>query len=115
VLRLAEERPDSAGLTPLERGTFLHALFEHFYDRWQRLGHGAITNANMPDAQALFGALADEMLERLPAADRALERMRIIGSVVAPGVADRVFELEAAASDAVIARRLEVPIEGPFR
>jgi RecB family exonuclease len=114
VLRLAEERPGSAGLTPLERGTFLHSLFEHFYDRWQQLGHGAITNANMPDAQALFGALADEMLERLPAADRALERMRIIGSVVAPGVADRVFELEAAASDAVIGRRLEVPIEGPF-
>src|SRR5690606_12686240 len=66
VLRLTEERPGSAGLTPLERGTFLHSLFEHFYDRWQRLGRGAITNANMPEAQVLFSEVADELIERLP-------------------------------------------------
>jgi RecB family exonuclease len=29
-------------------------------------------------------------------------------------VADRVFELEAAAQDIVVERRIEVPIEGPF-
>ena len=114
VLGLAEERPDVSGLTPLERGTFLHLLLEQFYDRWQRLGHGAITGANLPEAQDVFSGLADELLEQLPAADRAIERMRIVGSIVAAGVADRVFELEAAVDAPVTSRLLEVPIEGPF-
>jgi hypothetical protein len=73
-----------------------------------------VTSANMPEAQALFAVVADALLERLPEADRAVERLRIVGSVVASGVADRVFELEAATTETVVARRLEVPIEGPF-
>ena len=114
VLNLAEERSEGAGLTPLERGTLLHLLFERFYGRWQELGHGAITDVNMPEAQALFGVMATDLFEQLPPPDREVERLRLLGSVVAPGVASRVFELEAASLEPVLERRLEVAIEGPF-
>lgn len=114
ILRLPEERDDEAGLTPLERGTFLHLLLERFYARWQEGGHGAVTAANMPEAHALFTSLADEQLAALSGTDRLVERLRIVGSIVAPGVADRVFELEAAASADVVERWLEIPIEGEF-
>jgi RecB family exonuclease len=114
VLNLAEEPSEGAGLTPLERGTLLHLLFERFYGRWQELGHGAITDVNMPDAQALFGVITTDLLEHLPPPDREVERLRLLGSVVAPGVASRVFELEVASPETVLERRLEVAIEGPF-
>ncbi|ODS57779.1 MAG: hypothetical protein ABS36_04865 [Acidobacteria bacterium SCN 69-37] len=114
VLRLAEERPETTGLSPLERGTFLHLLFERFYERWQQDGHGAVTDATMPEAQAIFGEIAEELLAHLPPQDRAVERLRIKGSIVAPGVADRVLELEVASGEPVAARRLEVPIDGAF-
>jgi RecB family exonuclease len=114
VLRLPEERDDVPGLTPIERGTMLHLLLERFYRTWQGDGHGAITGENMPVAQALFGRLADDLLATLPEPDRSLERLRIVGSLVAPGVADRVFELEAASSGSVVERLLESPLEGAF-
>jgi RecB family exonuclease len=114
VLNLTEERSEGAGLTPLERGTLLHLLFERFYGRWQELGHGAITDANIPAAHALFADIATDLFEDLPPPDREVERLRLLGSVVAPGVASRVFELEAAAPGLVVERRLEVAIEGPF-
>ncbi len=114
VLNLEEERPEGAGLTPLERGTLLHLLFERFYGQWQQLGHGIITDANMPEARALFGAIAADLFAQLPPPDREVERLRLLGSVVGPGVASRVFELEAAAMVPVVERRLEVAIEGPF-
>lgn len=114
VLRLSEEREDAAGMTPLERGTFLHLLLERFYRDWQDSGHGSVTAANMPDAQALFATIADQLLAGLPAPDRIIEHLRIVGSIVAPGVADRVLELEAAMPGEVSRRLLEVPIEGEF-
>ena len=40
-------------------------------------------------------AIADDALARLPEADRALEETRLLGSIVARGMAERVFELEA--------------------
>ena len=49
----------------------------------------------LPDAIARFSALTETALAKLPDADRALERTRLLGSLVAPGIADRVFELEA--------------------
>jgi RecB family exonuclease len=114
ILRLPEEREDMSGLTPIERGTFLHLLLERFFGRWQEAGHGAITAANLPEAQAMFAALAEEHLAGLPAADRIVERLRVVGSIVAPGVADRVFELEANIPGDVVERLLEIPLEGDF-
>ena len=35
VLGLPEEREESSGLSPLERGTLVHTLFEEFYRLWQ--------------------------------------------------------------------------------
>jgi RecB family exonuclease len=114
VLRLIEERDERAGMTPLERGTLLHSLFERFYGEWQRLGHGAITPASMPDAVTLFTSIAEGALAALPAADAALERTRLLGSIVGMGVAERVFELEADSGMAIKERRLESVLNGVF-
>ncbi len=115
VLRLPEEREDTAGLTPLERGTLLHDLFERFYRDWQEAGYGSITPALLPVAVERFTELATTTLAKLPDADRVLEHTRLLGSLVARGVAERVFELEAEAGDEVAQRLLEQKIVGPFQ
>ena len=94
---LPEERDEMSGLTPLERGTLVHALFEHFYrDVAGRTAGGTITPATLPEALAAVRPRSrTTALARLPEADRALEETRLLGSIVARGVAERVFELEA--------------------
>jgi len=114
VLKLPEEREDTAGLTPLERGTLLHDLFERFYRDWQDAGYGSITPALLPVAVERFTELASTTLAKLPEADRVLEQTRLLGSLVARGVAERVFELEAESGDEVVGRLLEQKIVGPF-
>jgi RecB family exonuclease len=114
VLELPEERDEAAGLTPLERGTLLHDLFEQFYRRWHGDGLGAIHPGNLPEAMSRFADLARATLDRLPPADRALEATRLLGSLVSRGVAERVFELEADAGRAVVDRLLEVELQGQF-
>jgi RecB family exonuclease len=114
VLRLPEEREETAGLSPLERGNLLHDLLERFYRDWQAAGHGAITPALLPEAVSQFAELARATLDRLPDADRALEHTRLLGSLVARGVAERVFELEAEADERVDYRLLEEPLKGTF-
>jgi RecB family exonuclease len=114
VLRLDEDRDDEIGLTPLERGTLLHTLFERFYERWQSSGRGAITAASIPEAMALFSVVTEDALASLPEADRVLEEMRLHGSMVAPGVAARVFELEAADTREVRERLIEEKLEDAF-
>ena len=114
VLGLPEERDEMAGLTPLERGNLIHELFERFYRAWDAERGGSITAATLPEAVARFAALTDEMLARLPEADRALERARLLGSLVAPGVAERVFQMEADEGGQVVRRLLESELKGPF-
>jgi RecB family exonuclease len=114
VLGLIEERDASAGLTPLERGTLLHRLFEEFFAEWQRGERRAITPDALDDAVALFRELAVRTLEALPAADAALERARLFGSIAAVGVAERVFELEAETTPNVRERLLETALNGTF-
>ncbi|MEZ5317869.1 MAG: PD-(D/E)XK nuclease family protein [Vicinamibacterales bacterium] len=114
VLGLDEERPEMAGLTPLERGTLLHEIFERFYRDWAAAGHGTITPATMPEALARFADLAHEALAHVPGPDRVLEETRLLGSLVGRGVAERVFELEADAGGQVADRLLEFELEGPF-
>jgi RecB family exonuclease len=114
VLGLPEEREEMAGLTPLERGTLVHELFERFYRAWQAQGHGTITPATLPDAVALFASLTREALAPLPEADRALEETRLLGSIVARGLAERVFELESDAGGRVVNRLIECDLRGPF-
>jgi RecB family exonuclease len=114
VLQLREDRDEASGLTPLERGTLVHALFERFYAEWQRDRRGAITAANMPEALARFADLAHDALARLPEADRAIEQTRLLGSIVGLGVAERVFELEADRAAGVDRRWLEADLRGEF-
>jgi RecB family exonuclease len=114
VLRLPEERGEASGLTPLERGTLLHALFERFYGEWQVSGRGAIDAQTLPDALAAFGAIVAEALADAPEPDRTLERMRLLGSMVTRGVAERVFDLEITAGIGVRRRLLEYDLVGAF-
>ena len=114
VLGLPEERDEAAGLTPLERGQLIHQLFEQFFRDWDADPGGGITAATLPDALARFAVLTEAALAKLPEADRALERTRLLGSLVAPGIADRVFELEVDAKGEVSRRLLESDLRGPF-
>jgi RecB family exonuclease len=114
VLGLPEEREEMSGLTPIERGTLIHLLFERFFRTWQEQGRGAITPETLPDARDLFARLAGDALSGLPEADRALEEARLLGSIVARGLGDRVFELEADAGVEVSDRLIEFDVRGPF-
>ncbi len=115
VLRLAEDPEETPGLTPIERGTLMHDLFERFYRAWHEGGHGTITAATLPDAVAMFSEMARHTCAGLPDADRVLEETRLLGSLVARGVAERVFELEAEDPGEVADRHLEAVLRGPFR
>jgi RecB family exonuclease len=114
VLDLPEEREEASGLTPLERGTLVHHLFERFYRAWHAAGRGAITPATLPDALSAFAELAREVLSRFPEADRALEEARLLGSIVGRGVAERVFELESDSGAEVVDRFVELDLRGRF-
>ncbi len=114
VLKLPEERTESSGLTPQERGQFLHDVFEAFFGEWQRGGHGAITTANLSAALALFARVADARLATLGDGDRALERTYLFGSAAAAGLAERAFAFEIEQGGDVIERLLEHSLEGEF-
>jgi RecB family exonuclease len=114
VLKLDEERPDESGLTPQERGQFLHAVFEEFFDGWRAAGYGAISAANLADALARFEDVAEATLATLPEGDRALERTYLLGSAAAPGLAERAFAFEIEHGVEVVDRLLEHALEGIF-
>jgi RecB family exonuclease len=114
VLGLEEEPEDEDARTPLERGRFLHELFERFFAEWQRRGHRRITVEALPAARALFEEVAEAALSTLPPAEAALERARLLGSAVSPGIAHRVLSLEAERGVDVVERLLELPLQGDF-
>ena len=114
VLRLDEEREEQSGLTPQERGQLLHALFESFFREWNAAGRGALTAETLEDALSHFERIAEVHLQKLPEADRALERTYLLGSAVAPGLAERAFAFEIEHSVEVSERLLEHVLEGTF-
>lgn len=114
VLQLQEERDEEAWMTPQERGQFVHAVFEQFFDEWQRSGAGAITPANVSEALATFERVAEQHLAKLPEGDRALERALLLGSAAAPGLGERAFAFEIEDEAAVVERLLEYELEGTF-
>jgi RecB family exonuclease len=114
VLRLEEPPEDEAVQTPLERGRFLHDLWEHFFAEWQRRGHGRIDPEHFDDARRLFAEISEEALGTLSPAEAALERQRLLGSAVDPGIAHRVFAMEASRPGRILERLLEFPLEGEF-
>lgn len=114
VLKLPEERDEEAGLSPIERGHFVHEVFETFFTEWQAAGHRTITTANAADALEMFEAVAMRKLARLPEADRALERNYLLGSAAASGLAERAFAFEIEQGGEVVERLLEKVLEGAY-
>ena len=115
VLRLAEERDDDEALSPLERGRMHHELFEAIFAAWQSRGHGGITPERLDEARTLALATMETHLSRLSPVDAALERTRLVGSPVAPGLIDVVLRLEAERPTEVVERRLEHAIDGVYQ
>ena len=114
VLQVAEEPEDENSRSPLERGRFLHELFETFFHEWQARGRGRITSREMADARALFEEIAEPALRSLSPAEAALERARLLGSAVGSGIADRVFAMEAERGVEIRERLMEYELDGEF-
>jgi RecB family exonuclease len=114
VLQVPEEPEDETSRSPLERGRFLHELFEMFFHEWQERGRGRITAADMPDARVLFEEVAGPALRSLPAAEAGLERARLFGSAVGSGIVDRVFAMEAERGVEIRERLMEYELDGTF-
>ena len=114
VLKIDEEREEETGMTPSERGQFLHDLLMEFFRRWQATGNGAITPENAAHALEAFRALTEERLQSLSPLDRALEEARLLGSAVVPGLAERLFAFELERDVEVVERLLEHRLEGAY-
>jgi ATP-dependent helicase/nuclease subunit B len=114
VLRLEEEIVEEAGLSARARGTLVHAVFQTFFDAWAAAGHGAIDAAALPEARTLFAAVVDRLLDTIPPSERAIERAVLLGSAVAAGLGERAFRFEAARAQPLVARELEVTLDGEY-
>jgi RecB family exonuclease len=114
VLQVQEEPKDATSRSPLERGRFLHELFETFFHEWQARGQGRITATSMADARALFDEIAGPALRSLPPAEAGLERARLFGSAVGSGIVDRVFAMEAERGAGIRERLMEYELDGVY-
>lgn len=114
VLRLEETPEDDDSRTPLERGLFLHELFERVFAAWQGQGRGAITATTLDEAHRVFADIAEAALATLPPGDAAIERLRLFGTAGAPGIARRVLAMEVERGGAVVERLLEYTLDGAF-
>jgi RecB family exonuclease len=114
VLRIQEEPEDEEGLTARGRGEFVHDVLRRFYAEWHAGGAGAVTSENLAVAMRLFADVAGRALVTLPASDAALERLRLLGSPVAPGAGDIVLHAEATRPLNVTGRLLELAFDGSF-
>ncbi len=114
VLSLDEPPEDDDGRTPLERGLFLHELFERFFAAWKGAGRASITAALLPAAHELFAAIAAPALATLPPGEAAIERLRLFGTAGSPGIARRVLAMEVERGGVVVDRLLEYELDGAF-
>ena len=115
VLRLGDEPDDEVILGPRSRGRFVHDVLRAFFERWQDEDGGAVDVESFPRARALAAAVAEERLKELPPRDRAVERVRLLGSPAGAGVLDRLLMLEADRPGRVLERLLEVRLDGVHR
>ncbi|MEP7118403.1 MAG: PD-(D/E)XK nuclease family protein, partial [Acidobacteriota bacterium] len=114
VLSLEEPPEDDDSRTPLERGLFLHELFERFFAAWKAAGHASITAELLPEAHRLFAASAAPALATLPDGEAAIERLRLFGAAGTPGIARRVLAMEVERGGVVVDRLLEFELDGAF-
>ena len=83
VLELEEEPDDEDAPPPLERGRFLHALFESFFREWQRRGRGPSARTTCPRRAQLLVELSEARCH-VARAEAALERPRCTAPPPAP-------------------------------
>jgi RecB family exonuclease len=114
VLRLEEERDEEDVMDPKTQGRFVHAVFEAFFTAWQESGRRGITPDNLDEARTLFARIVEEKVRPLPEAEAALERTRLLGSPVAAGLGEVVFQMEAERPTPVLERLLEYRLKGDF-
>ncbi len=114
VLKLEEEREEQEVMDPKTQGKFVHAVFEAFFTAWQDGGHREIRADNLDQAREMFATIVEEQIRRLPEAEAALERTRLLGSPVAVGLGDVVFQMEAERPTPVVDRLLEYRLKGEF-
>jgi len=114
VLALEEDPQDQSTLSPKDLGIFVHSVFQAFFHRWNSLGRGSITPADLPEARRIFREVIEPLLATLPEAEAIVQRTRLLGSAVDPGLAEAVFQVEAEWATPVVERLLEYPLEGEF-
>ena len=114
VLQLPEDVEDEPTMTPRAEGEFVHGVLRAFFETWQAAGLGAITADLLPDARSRFSAVAEQALAGLPASEAAVQRMRLLGAVGAPGLGEVVLAAEAERPAAVRERLLEYELNGEF-
>jgi RecB family exonuclease len=115
VLRLEEEpEREEVGLDPRRRGSVVHEVFRAFFEHWSGSGRGNITPGNLDEARAHIAAVVEDSLASLGEEDRDIERTRLLGSAALPGLAERVFRLEAVRPERVVARLLEFDLGGTY-
>ena len=114
VLELEEDIVEEAGLSARARGTLVHAVFQAFFDEWTAAGHAAIDAAALPAARTLFATVVDRLLQTIPPSERPIERALLLGSAVAAGLGERAFRFEAAQPQTLVARELEVKLDGEY-
>lgn len=114
VLELPEDVTDEPSMTPRAEGEFVHGVLRAFFHSWQAAGCGAITAGLLPEARSRFASVAEEALLSLPASEAAVWRMRLLGSVGAPGLGEIVLAAEAERATPVRERLLEYELNGEF-
>ena len=88
VLRLPEDVEDEPTMSPRAEGEFVHGVLRAFFETWQSSGLGTITAELLPEARSRFAAVAERALAGLPASEAAVQRMRLLGAVGAPGLGE---------------------------
>ncbi len=63
------------GFGPLERGSFAHAAFETFYQRFQESGNDKVTNETLPEARVLMQQVLQELIEQQFSAEPSSGRL----------------------------------------
>jgi RecB family exonuclease len=114
VLRLEEEATDEETQSPLRRGNFLHRVLEQCYLAWEQQGGTTIHSENRTEARRVFETVIDRLLGELPPDEAGLERLRLLGTAMAPGMVDRVLDDDASHGVPVARRWSEFSLDGVF-
>ena len=114
VLGLGEESAGPMLSASQRRGLFLHRVLETFFAGWRDGEHRAVTVANIDLALSRFREVAETALRTIAPTDRPVIRAWLLGSAIAPGLAERLFQLEIGRSTRLVDRLTEFRIDGEF-